>query len=373
MFKKGSEAVFTSASFFTSSYFFCFLVIIYWIVRGKNMKNLLLPKKLVTTTKISFIHTSSPIDKPDLPKYKRVTDQFSMNFPYTKIFNIHESKNQPNYLSGSEKERLSNFRKAIQQGEWLLPVYGGTGCEDIIRHLNDHDLYLIRKNRPIVNGFSDTTFLINYLYFKIGLLTFQYRNALGIFEDPNHKLFFEILRGQKDSMLFYQPGYKWLSDPKPEKPIEGIAIGGNISTFRDLLDICEIKPRSWEPYILFIEDIGMDEEDLHRVIIALDERGLFKHIRALVVGEFREKIFKNSIFSRFLWSSKTNTDNVDNLFEYILSDVIAKRSDNNDPLNILRVTNLGHHKHANPMIIPIGAPTTIYPNGHIEFHGPFVE
>lgn len=337
------------------------------------MKDLLLPKKLITTTKISFIHTSSPVEKQDIPKFKQVTDQFASQFPYTKIFHIHETKNQPNYLSGSERERLSNFRKAIQQGEWLNPVYGGTGCEDIIRHLNDHDLFLIRKNRPIVNGFSDTTFLINYLYFKIGLLTYHYRNALGIFEDPNHKLFFEILRGEKDSMLFYQPGYKWLSDPKPKQPIEGIAIGGNISTFRDLLDICKIKIKKWEPYILFMEDVGLDIEDLHRVIISLDEHGMFRHMRALVVGEFKETVFKPTLFSRFHFTYKTHTEDMDNLFEYILGDTIKNRIENNDPLNILRVTNLGHHKHPNPMIIPIGARTTIYPNGHIEFHGPFCE
>lgn len=339
-------------------------------------EKILLPNKLVTTSKISFIHTSSPIEKEDIKSYEFVTQKIANNYPYTKIFHIHQTKNNPAYLSGSEKERLANFRQAIQQGQWLLPLYGGTGCEDIIRHLNDHDLMFIRKNRPIVNGFSDTTFLINYLYFKLKLLTFHYKNATGIFDTQNHQIFFDIIQGKKDSVLFYEPGYHWLSEPKPPQTIQGIAIGGNISTFRDLLDICDINPRSWEPYILFIEDIGMDMEDLHRVIIALDERGIFRHIRALVIGTFNKEIFQDSLFKRFrLFSSKStnNVENMDNLFEYILGDVIKKRMEQNDPLHIIKITNLGHAVKKNPIIIPIGAQTTIYPNGHIEFHGPFVE
>lgn len=336
-------------------------------------EKILLPNQLTTTSKISFIHTSSPIEKEDLKTFENVTQRIASNYPYTKIFHIHETKQNPAYLSGSEKERLANFRKAIQQGQWLLPVYGGTGCEDIIRHLNDHDLMMIRKNLPIVNGFSDTTFLINYLYFKIKLLTFHFKNATGLFDANNHQLFFDVIKGKKDSMLFYEPDYHWLTEPKPKKTVEGIAIGGNISTFRDLLDICEIKPRSWEPYILFMEDIGLDMEDLHRLIISLDERGIFRHIRAIVAGTFKKEIFQDSLFDRFRWFSKSKkTEDIDNLFEYILSDVIKNRLEKDDPLHILKINNLGHGINKNPIIIPIGAHTTIYPNGHIEFHGPFV-
>jgi hypothetical protein len=56
-----------------------------------------------------------------------------------------------------------------------------------------------------------------------------------------------------------------------------------------------------------------------------------------------------------------------------LGDVIKERKLEGDPLHILKVSNLGHYVKKNPMIIPIGAPTTLFPDGHIHFQGPFVD
>ena len=330
------------------------------------------PARLQSQSRISLIHTSSPIEKQDEKLFIDCVRRLQSAYPNTRVFNIHETKDNPSYLSGSEKERLKNFRKAIKQSNWLLPVTGGTGCEDIIRHLGDQDLKNIRRNRPIVNGFSDTVFLINYLYFETRLLTFHYSNALNLFKDKNHRIFFEMLRGIRNELVFFEPDYRWLSDPLPQKPIQGIAIGGNISTFRDLLDICDINPRSWEPYILFIEEVGIDVEDLHRLIIALDERGIFRHVRALVIGDMDQKIFTLDL-RRYHFTYKTHQENMDNLFEYILGDVIKERNMENDPLHMLKVSNLGHNVKKNPMIIPIGSPATLFPDGHIHFQGPFVD
>lgn len=333
---------------------------------------LIKPKKLNPNSFISLIHTSSPLEKQDEKQFQYVVDRLTRHYPNTKVFNIHETKDNPSYLSGSERERLRNFRKAIKKSNWLLPVAGGTGCEDIIRHLNDNDLVNIRKNQPIVNGFSDTIFLINYLYFKIKLMTFHYSNATNLYTDKNSKTFFECLMGIRNELIYHEPDYKWLTDPIPAAPISGIAIGGNFSTFRDLLDICDIRPRSWEPYILFIEEVGMDVEDLHRLIISLDERGIFRHVRALVIGDMDQKIFTLDL-RRYHFSYVSHQDNMDNLFEYMLGDVIKERNLDGDPLHMLKVTNLGHFVKKNPMIIPIGAPVTLYPDGHIQFQGPFVE
>ena len=334
--------------------------------------NLIKPQKLTADSLISMIHTSSPIEKREEKLYLQTVTKLKNLYSKTKEFNIHETKINPSYLSGSERERLKNFRKAIKNSNWLLPVTGGTGCEDIIRHLNEKDLKNIKRNRPIVNGFSDTVFLINYLYFKIRLMTFHYSNALGLFRDKNNRIFFEMLKGIRNELVFIEPEYRWLTEPTPDKPITGIAIGGNISTFRDLLDICDINPRSWEPYILFIEEVGIDIEDLHRLIIALDERGIFRHIRALVIGDMDQKIFSLDL-RRYHFSYTTHQEDMDNLFEYVLGDVIKERKLDGDPLHMLKVSNLGHFVKKNPMIIPIGAPTTIFPDCHIHFQGPFVE
>ena len=149
-----------------------------------------------------------------------------------------------------------------------------------------------------------------------------------------------------------------------------MAIGGNLTTFRDLLDVCDIRPRSWVDYILFIEDVDVDLEDLHRILISLDAKDIFMHIKAVVIGAMDERLFKQSWLKlNFIFGKRLQ---VDHIFEYLISDVIEERNDLREPLYILNVDNFGHGIFKDQMIIPIGAKTIIHPDGKIEFEGPFV-
>lgn len=332
----------------------------------------MLPKKLNSESKINLVHTSSPVSKADMKSLNKVVDFLKKDHTNTAVFDVERTNLDPRYLAASENERLKKFRQAIRQVDWLAPVYGGTGCGDIIRYLSKEDLNFLRRNRPIVNGFSDTTFLLNYLYFKLKLNSFHFSNACGLLGHSNYKQFMDIISGKVEEYSYKRPGYSWLSPNEgPKEPIEGIAIGGNFSTFRDMLDICDIKPRSWEDYILFIEDVELDMEDLHRVIIALDERGVFMHVKALVLGGMDEKGFDSA------WNKLNgmfgDKKKVDHMFEYLISDVIEERTEQRDPLYILKVDNLGHGIYKDHMILPIGAKTIIEPDKTIKFVGPFVE
>lgn len=335
---------------------------------------MLYPKKITKFSQINLVNTSSPVGKSDWKVFEKAMSKLKIEYPLTKYFNVESSSLDPRYLSASGLERLRKLRKALKKVNWLLPVYGGTGCADIVRKLSPEDLARIKKQRPVISGFSDTTFLINYVYFKTKLLTFHYSNACGLFVNDNYKLFFEIITGEKTTFSFQEENYKWIGQAgAPEKPIEGICLGGNFSTFRDLLDICDINPRSWDDYILFIEELDMDLEDLHRIVIALDAKGIFKKIKALIIGKMNEKKLGgdyrrfNTIFSR------EPEIKFDNVFEYLISDVLKKRIEEKNPLYILKVENFGHGVDKNPIILPIGGKTILYPDKKIEFSGPFVE
>lgn len=336
----------------------------------------MLPKKITPESKVHLIHTSGPVEKDDMSTFEAALKKIKERYANAQLFDVQRSDLDLRYLSASETERLRKFRQAIKEANWLLPVYGGTGCEDITRHLNDSDLIKIRKNKPVVNGFSDTTFLINYLHFELKLLTFHYSNLCGLLENDNNKIFFDVVEGRTNSLSFKEPNYSWHGPAgAPQEKIEGIAIGGNISTFRDMLDMYNIKLRTWDDYILFAEDIDIDMEDLHRVIIALDERGVFRHIKALVIGRFNKaeitKDFKK--FDRLFGKDNDSEDKPDRVFEYLLSDVLAYRKKAGNPLYILAVDNFGHNVEKNTMLVPIGGKTVIHPDKKIEFVGPFVE
>jgi muramoyltetrapeptide carboxypeptidase LdcA involved in peptidoglycan recycling len=335
----------------------------------------MLPKKITLESKVHLVHTSGPVEKEDINTFEAALKKIKARYLNTRLFDVERSDLDLRYLSASERERLRKFRQAMNEANWLLPVYGGTGCEDIVRHLTDSDLVKIRKNRPVVNGFSDTTFLINYLYFELKLVTFHYSNACGLLENNNNQLFFDVVEGKTDSFSFKEPSYAWQGPAgAPAEKIEGIAIGGNISTFRDLLDMFNIKLRTWDDYILFVEDIDEDMEDLHRIIVALDERGVFRHIKALVIGRFDKAEIKKGFqkFNRIFGKETSPEEKPDRVFEYLLSDVLDYRKKAGNPLYILNVDNFGHGVEKNTMLVPIGGKTIIHPDKKIEFVGPFV-
>jgi len=159
---------------------------------------MLLPKKLTPESQINLVHTSSPVGRGDLHAFESAVRRLTKTYPRTRVFEVERRELDPRYLAGSERERLKQFRAAANTADWLLPVYGGTGCGDIVRHLSEDDLKAIKNRAPIVNGFSDTTFLINHLYFEIDLLTFHYSKAGGVFSHDNSRLFFDVLEGRTD-------------------------------------------------------------------------------------------------------------------------------------------------------------------------------
>jgi len=331
---------------------------------------MLLPKKLSPTSQVNFVYTSSPASKTQMKDFLKFIEK--KKFVKAKIFNVRRGELDPRYLAGSENERLKQLRRAIKAADWLAPIYGGTGCADIVRYLTKSDLAHLRRQRPIVNGASDTTFLINYLYFQLGLLTFHFSNAYGFLFHSAFNLFTKIISDEITKYSYERKSYHWLNPVNgPKKKIEGIAIGGNLSTFRDLLDIADIRKMPWQNYILFIEDIEIDIEDLHRIIIALEARGIFSKIKAVVIGVMNEGTFESN------WS-KLNVVfgkrvKVEHIFEYLVRGVIETREYKKSPLYILQVDNFGHGIFKDQMIVPIGGKTIIHPNAKIEFIGPFVE
>src|SRR4030042_5655510 len=134
----------------------------------------MLPQKINNQSKVNLIYTSSPVEKEDWNDFVFALGKLKQMFPNLNFCEVQRTERDPRYLSGSEDERLKKFRQSLKEVNWLAPIYGGTGCIDIVRRLNEEDLDKLRKTRPIVNGFSDTTSLINYLYFTLKLITFHF-------------------------------------------------------------------------------------------------------------------------------------------------------------------------------------------------------
>ncbi|MBI1998911.1 MAG: LD-carboxypeptidase [Parcubacteria group bacterium] len=334
---------------------------------------MLLPRKLTKESAVHMIHLSSPVAPSDLSYFHLAVERLSKEFTKFKLFDVVKNGLEPRYLAASARERLRKLRLALKDADWLLPVYGGTGAINILRYLDKEDLEKFAERSPIVSGFSDATSLLNFLYFKVGLVTFHYANAAGLFAKKNYKLFFDIISGAKTEVTFKTPNYAWLTDV-PTTPIEGTAIGGNFETLRDLLDVFDIEIHSWKKYILFIEDINDDVESLHRIITALEARGIFDRIRALVVGKFETRKLATNLtkIARLFGVKIEEEEKPTHVLLYLLQNVLETRKKENDPLYILNIDNFGHGETPSPIIIPIGGTTTLSPDKEIRFIGPFV-
>ena len=334
---------------------------------------MLLPRKITKDSAVHMVHLSSPVEPEDLKDFHITVERLSKEFPRFKLFDVVKNSLEPRYLAASARERFKKLRAALADADWLLPVYGGTGAINILRYLNENDLQKFKEQAPVINGFSDAISLLNFLYLKIGLVTFHYANAAGLFEKKNHELFFDVLYGKKTELTFRTPHYAWLTEA-PSTPIEGTAIGGNLETLRDLLDVCNIELESWRKYILFVEDINDDVESLHRIITALDARGMFKNIRALVVGNFETKKLTTNFtkFARLFGIATKEEEKPTHVIMYLLQNTLNNRKKAGDPLFILNVDDFGHKAKFNPMIVPIGGATILSPDKKIKFIGPFV-
>lgn len=284
-------------------------------------------------------------DKGALNDTLKVIERFlGINEIHLSPFLFSESE-KIDHVAGTINERLADFKKAIREFDLIISVAGGTGAEDIALKISREDFDIIAQRKPIIVGFSDFTFLLNEIYYSSGAPVVHFTPfALG---KGSYKKVFELIHG-KD--IFYQ-GSKWLT-ALPARQFGGIPIGGNLSTFVNFLSRANPVRMDWKKYILFIEDVGIDKEDLHRSFEALRRHNVFAKIKCVVMGLFcdfadSERRNKQKEFLKFL---------KDYINEYIKK-----------PPPILAVSNLGHGVVKNLMVVPIGGYATISKRKKIVF------
>lgn len=295
-----------------------------------------------------FIAPSTGLDLRDrgaLDDTLKVIEKFlGINEIHLSPFIFSENE-KIDHVAASINERLADFKKAVREFDLVISVAGGTGAEDIALKISGEDFDIIARRRPIIVGFSDFTFLLNEIYYSSGAPVVHFTPfALG---KGNYEEVFALIRGREIS---YQ-GLRWLTAP-PARQLSGIPIGGNLSTFVNFLSRANPVRLDWKKHILFIEDVGIDDEDLHRLLEALRRHDIFAKIKCIVVGLFcdfvdLERENKQKEFTKFL---------NDYIGEYVKK-----------PPSILVVSNLGHGIVKNLMAVPIGGYVAISKKGKIVF------
>jgi muramoyltetrapeptide carboxypeptidase LdcA involved in peptidoglycan recycling len=297
--------------------------------------------------KICFIAPSTCLPRKSRPYLDKLVRLLSRSLGVTDIHlspYLYTSHKLIDHVTASAEDRTREFKEVIREYDLIASVAGGTGAEDLVLKIDRTDFRVIKERRPVFIGFSDFTFLLNEIYFRCrvpGIIFPSLRLTRG-----NSQKIMALLAGGEAAYT----GSSWLTAPPPRK-ISGIPIGGNLTTFVNFLNR-RVPPRlNWRKHILFIEDLGIDLEDLHRLLAALRRHKVFKEIRALVIGSLsagrnpkKVKDFqaKALIFINvYLW------------------EVMKIRKKKGRPLPILVAPSFGHKIFRNLPAVPLGGYVSI--------------
>jgi muramoyltetrapeptide carboxypeptidase LdcA involved in peptidoglycan recycling len=297
--------------------------------------------------KISFIAPSTRLSDKGKPYLDRLVRLLSRALGVTDIhlspylFTKHQ---EIQHITASAEERSHEFKAVIREYDLIASVAGGTGAEDLALTIDRADFQVIKERRPIFIGFSDFTFLLNEIYFRCRVPGIIFP-SLRITKANSQKILALLAGGE----AAYAASY-WLTPP-PARKISGIPIGGNLTTFVNFLNRREPPRMNWRKHILFIEDLGIDLEDLHRLLAALRRHRVFREIRGLVVGSLSAG--RSSRQAR-----EFQTKALVFITAY-LCEVMKTRQKQGRPLPILVALNFGHKIKRNLPAIPLGGNVSI--------------
>ena len=309
----------------------------------------------MTYERIGFIAPSSCLSVKEKPILRRTARLLRQALEVRDIYfspHLFSSDAEIDHVTAPLEARAEVFKEAIRELDLIISIAGGTGAEDLVRKIDAKDLRVIRARRPLFIGFSDFTFLLSEIYYacRVPVIYFpslkvgkgDFRNLLA------------LISGEE----IHYNGSAWLTPPPPRR-LSGIPIGGNLSTFVNFLNRDKPPKFGWRSHILFIEDVQVDVEDLHRLLAALRRHNVFAGIKGIVVGSVTPP-------GKSLFRKKQQREAVRFVRSY-LADVIRDRRRQGRPLPILTVTNFGHDVRRNLMAVPIGGRVTISRSKKITF------
>lgn len=185
------------------------------------------------------------------------------------------------------KERT--LENCIEDLEWALNdpeikavycVRGGHASSEVMDEMSK-DLIASAK-KPII-GYSDIS-VYHSAWSVVGLPSVHSSMSATFTDLPE-----ECAEVQKHLIAGEAPLYK-CAGSKYDKTgsAEGVLIGGNLSSFMTALNTDYDATKIDEPYILFLEDVNINTEYIHRCLTILKHEGVLEKASGIVFGEWAE-------------------------------------------------------------------------------------
>lgn len=306
--------------------------------------------------KICFIAPSTSLIPADESVLERSVRLLSDSIGTTSVYlspYLFTSDKSIGHVTATAAERSEEFKSVIREYDLIVSVAGGTGAEDIVLKIDRQDLRVIRKRRPLFLGFSDFTFLLSEVFARTGVPGVLFP-SLSLGRGHTRRIL-ALLSGRRVSFR----GSFWLTPPEP---LAGVPVGGNLTTFVNFLNR-EKPPRlAWRNHILFLEDLGIDIEDLHRLLAALRRHRVFSRVRGMVIGSLCKDVTTPE--------GRELQDKALKFLTAFLNEPLKVRRNAGYPLPILVAEDFGHRLSPRQPAIPIGGSVTIAPDGVLQFRLP---
>jgi len=188
-----------------------------------------------------------------------------------------------NYFSGTDKERLTDFQKMLDDDE-IKAIYCARGGYGVGRIIEQIDFKKFKDNPKWIIGFSDITILHAHIYsnYKIASLHAPMASAFNNNEFEN-----KYVASLKNAL----GGNKIKYQCKPNefnKKGEAVAelVGGNLSLLAHITGTSsDIKTKG---KILFLEDVGEYLYNIDRMLYQLKRSGKLHKLAGLIIGGFTE-------------------------------------------------------------------------------------
>ncbi len=186
-----------------------------------------------------------------------------------------------NFNSTDPKKKAEDLKELFSNPE-IKGIISTVGGDSIQKTLEFVDWKTIRKNSKVLVGFSDVTALLNAVFTKTGLVTFQgpeIRHSFGLYStNYDREQFLDRLVKGKIGEVPAAAERKTIR----AGCAQGKLLGGNIRTLLKLAGT-EYWP-NFSGSILMLEDYRNTEKDNLGYLEKLRELGVFEKVKGVLVG-----------------------------------------------------------------------------------------
>ena len=245
----------------------------------------MIPEKLKKGDTIAVIAPSNQVQEEDKIYLQKTEEKFKTKGIHV-IYGKHITSNTLGYgATPQEKAEDLNTAFSNKQVKAIFCAKGGENANTLFEYI-DYDL--IKKNPKIFCGFSDSTFLLNMIYEKTGLITFHGSTfkAISDWDDPYvwENILQKLMEG---NTKLIENNEKVKIMQKGEAT--GTLIGGNLSCLREM--VCGKYALNFQDKILFLEDLAEESNPkfISNFLYYMKQNDVFSQIKGLWIGSYEHE------------------------------------------------------------------------------------